>query len=236
MSLRQGVFLDGPGPVNASLPTSTVSAAELSVANIPGLVAWPGLSAWAANPANAGFRSRIGTVDALANGYTPVSGRFFAGPGGEVAYSLQGLTYAILAALDTSGDFTVGLRYALTSAITTAGAGPAMGSYTNTPVGPWWLSANSGPGGDGKLRVGIGAISTAFADYAGPPITDTGVWYSIVLMASRSLGKVVLRVNGVQAAVLTDASIKAVALKSEFGIGVYNANATQVARNGFYRK
>lgn len=231
MSLRQIIKLDGT-VTNAALPSFSVPDAEISVANIPGIVAWPGLSEWAANSANTGFKDRIADAVRLANGQTTVTGRFFAGPSGEISYSCQGKAMAIiLPAFDMTGDFTIGLRFSPSTVSAPALGGVACGSYTSA-TNSWWLNTDPSTG---KLRFAFGAISSAYVDYTGT-VLASGAWRYLVLSLNRTTGRARLRVDGSYEQVLDDAGLKTVTLLSELSIGLQNAAGTAQERRGYYRK
>lgn len=218
--------------IGSALPPG-VSAAEDKLFNTAGLVAAPGLAAWAANAGNTGFKDRLTRgAEFLANGQNPVTGRFFAGPGGENAYSLQAANMAILLpSFDMSGDMTIGMRFSPATVSGAALGGLAFGSYSGA-TNSWWINTDVS---NGKMRFAFGAISSAYADYTGD-VLAAGAWRYAVLSLSRTLGRARLRVDGTYEQILDNTGLKTVTLLNELAIGLQNATGTAQERRGYYRK
>ncbi|MEM5449846.1 MULTISPECIES: hypothetical protein [Paraburkholderia] len=198
-----------------------VTAEQFALAQLASIVAWPVVAKWGVSAAATGFQDRLerGAVR-MANGQTAVAGRFFdTSDGTGTGYSIQGVPMAlVLPTFDTSGDFTVGVRFA-PGALTIAGGtwgGFALGSYTSAN-NAWRLENDD----SGRFRMGApGGLQTNYADYAGPVVTASQMMYA-VLRFFRASGKLNMRINGVYEQNLQNNALVAATFATELAFGLY---------------
>ncbi|MNQ75179.1 hypothetical protein D3C85_899640 [compost metagenome] len=224
MMFRQIVQLQGT-VTNTNLPDRDVTDAEIAVAQLADIAVWPAMASWGLTDEATGLLDRLTDTARLANGAQAIGARFALGgtPSLE-GYTLNAVNQAIIAPLDTSKGFTIGI---------VARSGLALGSFS-TPANTWWVihdNLDTSPT-KGKLRLSVGGITSVFADYAGPPLTPTD-WHYIVLVVDKTAGTIRLRHNGVEV-LLRSGMAPAANILAEFGIGIYNTGS-QAIRAAFYR-
>lgn len=202
-------------------PPPGISATTLAFAQVASLAAWPAVAKWAVNTDKTGFKDVLQRgIVRMANGKTVIDGRFFdTGDGTATGYSVQDvLTGIVVPAFDTSGDFTIGMRFN-PSALTVSGGtwgGVACGSYSSAN-NAWRLENDT----NGNFRVGApGGLQSAYTDYVGPLLTASTIAYA-VLRFTRSTGTLQLRVNGVNAVSFQNDALKTATFAAEVAFGLY---------------
>lgn len=198
-----------------------VSAEQFALAQLAPIVAWPVVAKWGVTPAATGFNDRIerGAVR-LANGKTAIAGRFFdTSDGTGTGYSIQDIqTGIILPSFDTSGDFTVGVRFYPGSLTVSGGTwgGFALGSFS-TANNAWRLENDT----NGRFRMGApGGLQSNYTDYTGPLVTQSTMM-SAVLRFFRSTGTMDLRINGTYEQTFQNNSLITAAFATELAFGLY---------------
>lgn len=221
---RQIIQLEG-SVTNPALPDLDVTAAEIAVAQLAGIAVWPAMASWGVTDAATGLLDRLTDDTRLANGATGIGARFALGGAPSLeGYTLTSVNQGIIAPLDTSKGFTIGI---------VARSGLALGSFS-TSANTWWMihdNIDTSPT-KGKLRMSVGGITSVFADYAGPPLTPTD-WHYIVLVVDKTAGTIRIRHNGVET-LLRSGMASGANILAEFGIGIYNTGS-QAIRAAFYR-
>lgn len=221
---RQIIQLEGT-ITNDNLPTLDVTQKEIDVAQLAGIAVWPAMASWGVTDEATGLLDRLTDGVRMANGATAIGSRFAMGgtPSLE-GYTLNNVNQGIIAPLDTSKGFTLGI---------VARGGLAVGSYS-TPTGSWWVihdNIDASPT-KGKLRLSIGGITSTNAEYTGAPLNLTA-WHYIVLVVDKLAGTIRVRHNGVEALLKSGMSSSANIL-AELGVGIFNSSA-QAIRAAFYR-
>ncbi|WP_124605032.1 hypothetical protein [Burkholderia sp. Bp9142] len=156
----------------------------------------------------------------MANGKTAIAGRFFdTSDGAGTGFSIQDIQTGVVAPVfDTSGDFTVGVRFYPGSLAVSGGTwgGFALGSYSSAN-NAWRLENDT----NGKFRMGApGGLQSAYADYTGPVVTQSQMMYA-VLRFFRSTGTMNLRINGAYEQSFQNNALVAATFAAELGFGLY---------------
>lgn len=231
MTIRQ--ILQFPGtPSVQGYPSLDVTQAEIAVANIDGLVYWPGMEAWDIPASKDKFLDRLTDAECpvFAVG-TDVSTSFSKAVGEKIMYKVASVNYApIDPDFKSSGSFTV-------AAVVRDQVG--FGSYgdpTQGNGGSWYVNSETSTASadKGKIRFSLADVTITYGQYNGPLLDDTKLAY-LVLIVDRATNSATLRVNGATAIYVVNPNISNRALLNGLRIGtaVSSTNGT-VPRYGYY--